>query len=170
MKNKSNQKNQGNQIPQSSVKTINKRILIIAGLVLAVVAAYMFWPSAEITPTEISKAPVPAASAKAPDAEKEKLIGRWQRTDGGYIIELKNPTSSGLIEANYFNPNPINVGKSAWQIKEGRLMVMVELQDQNYPGSLYNLKYQPETDKLAGSYFQAVERQTYNVEFTRLQK
>ena len=76
----------------------------------------------------------------------------------------------GLIDAGYFNPNPINVGKSAWQNKDGRLMVMVELQDQNYPGSLYNLEYQSHVDKLTGTYFQAVERVSYNVEFIRLKK
>jgi uncharacterized protein (DUF2147 family) len=168
--NKSNKKNQGNQIPQSPAKNLNKRILFIAGLILLVLAAYMFWPSAEITSTEISEAPVPAASAIAPAADKEKLVGQWQRSDGGYIIDLKNPTTSGLIEANYFNPNPIHVGKSAWQNKAGRLMVMVELQDQNYPGSLYNLEYQSQADKLTGTYYQAVEKQTYNVEFTRIQK
>ncbi|MGL6268341.1 MAG: hypothetical protein ACRC2O_10445, partial [Chitinophagaceae bacterium] len=96
MKNKSNQKNQGNQIPKSSVKNINKRILTIAGLLLIALIAYKFWPSPELSPTENIIAPAPVESAKAPDVEKEKLIGRWQRTDGGYIIELKNPTSSGL--------------------------------------------------------------------------
>ena len=170
MKNKSNQKNQGNQITQSPAKSKNKRILIFAGLLLITLIAYIFWPSPELSPSENIIAPAPAAIEKAPDAEKEKLIGRWQRTDGGYIIELKNPSPSGLIEAIYFNPNPINVGKSAWQNKEGILMVLVELQDQNYPGSLYNLTYQSQSDKLTGTYFQAVERQTFNVEFTRMQK
>jgi len=168
MKNKSNQKNQGNQIPQSSVKTINKRILIIAGLLLIALIAYIFWPSPELSPTENNISPAPVASSTVPAADKDKLVGRWQRTDGGYIIELKNPTPAGLIEAGYFNPNPIHVGKSAWQSKDGRLMVLVELQDQNYPGSLYNLEYQSAVDKLTGTYFQAVERVSYNVEFTRI--
>ena len=168
MKDKPNRKNQGSQIPKSSTKNNSSRILIAAGILLASLAAYMFWPSALNSSAENNITAAPVASSTAPAADKEKLVGRWQRTDGGYIIELKNPTQTGLIEAGYFNPNPIHVGKSAWQSKDGRLMVMVELQDQNYPGSLYNLEYQSNVDKLTGTYFQAVERVSYNVEFTRI--
>jgi hypothetical protein len=168
MKDKPNQKNKVNQIPTSSTKNKTSRILIAAAILLAALAAYIFWPSAETTPAESNTTPAPVANSPTPAADKEKLVGRWQRTDGGYIIELKNPTPAGLIEAGYFNPNPIHVGKSAWQSKDGRLMVLVELQDQNYPGSLYNLEYQSPVDKLTGTYFQAVERVSYNVEFTRI--
>ena len=170
MKDKPNQKNKVNQIPTSSTKNKTSRILIAAGILLAALTAYMFWPSALKSSEENNITPAPVASSKVTDVDKEKLVGRWQRTDGGYIIELKNPTPEGLIEAGYFNPNPINVGKSGWQNKDGRLMVMIELQDQNYPGSLYNLEYQSHVDKLTGTYFQAVERVSYNVEFIRLQK
>ena len=168
MKDKPKQKSQGSQIPKSSTKNNSNRILIAAGILLAALAAYMFWPSALKSSEENNITPAPVASSKVPDVDKEKLVGRWQRTDGGYIIELKNPTQAGLIEAGYFNPNPIHVGKSAWQSKDGRLMIMVELQDQNYPGSLYNLEYQTQVDKLTGTYFQAVERVSYNVEFIRV--
>jgi len=41
------------------------------------------------------------------------------------------------------------------------------LRDINYPGSKYNLQYDPETDRLIGTYFQAIQRQTFDVEFTR---
>ena len=168
MSEKSNQKKQGSQITKSSTKNNSSRILIAAGILLAALATYMFWPSSPKSSEENNITPAPAAPSTAPVADKEKLVGRWQRTDGGYIIELKNPTQAGLIEAGYFNPNPIHVGKSAWQSKDGRLMIMVELQDQNYPGSLYNLEYQTQVDKLTGTYFQAVERVSYNVEFIRL--
>jgi hypothetical protein len=167
MKSKPNNKKQVNQHPVSSNKKTN-RILIGAGLLLAGLAAYMFWPLAETVSEENNYVPVPATSTQTPVADKEKLVGRWQRTDGGYVIELKNPDAAGLIEAGYFNPNPINVGKAAWQNKSGKLMVMVELRDQNYPGSIYNLEYQPQGDKLTGVYFQAVEKVSYNVEFIRV--
>jgi hypothetical protein len=168
MKDKPNQKNKGNQIPTSSQKNKTSRILIAAVILLAAIAAYMFWPSEETTAEENKTTQATVSAPPLPAAEKEKLIGRWQRADGGYIIELKNPTQEGLIEAGYFNPNPINVGRSAWQSKDGRLMVLVELQDQNYPGSLYTLEYQSHVDKLTGTYFQAVERVSYNVEFSRV--
>lgn len=167
MKDKPNQKNQGNQIPASAPKNKNNRWFIISGILIIAVAAYMFWRSAEITPIENTVSSAPVAQSSSPDTIQEKLAGRWQRTDGGYIIELKNPTPEGLIDASYFNPNPINVGKSAWQNKAGKLMVLVELQDQNYPGSIYTLEYQPQGDRLTGIYFQAVEKVSYQVEFTR---
>jgi hypothetical protein len=169
MKDKPNQKKQGNLIPKSSTSKQSSRILIIFAVVLvAAFATFMFWPSAETTTAENYTTLAPDASSPSPAPDNKKLIGRWQRTDGGYIIDLKSPTPEGLIEAGYFNPNPIHVGRSAWQSKDGRLMLLVELQDKNYPGSLYNLEYQSQADKLTGTYFQAVERVSYNVEFTRV--
>ena len=52
-------------------------------------------------------------------------------------------------------------------MKEDILQLYVELRDENYPGSLYQLSYDPESDVLYGSYYQAVSRQTYEVYFTR---
>jgi hypothetical protein len=48
------------------------------------------------------------------------------------------------------------------------LKVFVELRDVNYPGSIYQLTYDPAADRLRGTYFQAALRETYDVEFTRL--
>ncbi len=48
-------------------------------------------------------------SAKA--AHKE-LIGRWVRPDGGYTLLIKAVNEDGIIDAEYFNPNPINVSKA----------------------------------------------------------
>ncbi len=122
--------------------------------------------SAEVTAPDAPE--VPAAPA-GPDAmPAEKFVGRWQRTDGGYVLEIKSLTPDGKLEAGYFNPNPINVGRAAWQNDGGRLMVMVELSDVNYPGSLYSLEYKAQGDMMVGTYFQAVEKQTYQVEFSRI--
>jgi hypothetical protein len=43
------------------------------------------------------------------------------------------------------------------------------LRDINYPGSTYNLLYDPTSDRLKGKYFQAVAGQTYEVEFVRVE-
>jgi len=43
----------------------------------------------------------------------------------------------------------------------------VELRDANYPGSTYNLLYDPMSDRLKGTYFQAVERLSFDIEFMR---
>lgn len=37
----------------------------------------------------------------------------------------------------------------------------------NYPGSTYKLIYDPSRDVLAGLYFQAMQQQTFDVEFVR---
>ena len=47
------------------------------------------------------------------------------------------------------------------------LTVFVELRDAGYPGCLYQLKYFPEQDGLAGVYFQAAQQQKYEVMFVR---
>lgn len=39
----------------------------------------------------------------------------------------------------------------------------------NYPGSTYKLIYDPARDALAGLYFQALQQQTFDVEFVRRQ-
>lgn len=46
--------------------------------------------------------------ACADEADPTKVVGRWMRTDGGYELELSNPTFDGRLTAAYFNPNPIN--------------------------------------------------------------
>jgi uncharacterized protein (DUF2147 family) len=122
--------------------------------------------SAEVTaPTAPEASAAPAAPPAMP---AEKLTGKWHRTDGGYVIEIKSLTQDGKLDVGYFNPNPINIGRAAWQNDGGRIMVLIELSDVNYPGSTYSLEYRPQGDMLTGSYFQAVEKQTYPVEFSRM--
>ncbi len=107
--------------------------------------------------------------AIAAEVEPLKVVGRWQRTDGGYILELTNPTFDGRLTAAYFNPRPINVSRSGWVLEQGNLLVLVELRDQGYPGSTYTLAYQPDTDRLVGIYFQAAAQQQFEVVFQRIE-
>ncbi|HVP79018.1 MAG TPA: hypothetical protein VMV04_14115 [Thermodesulfobacteriota bacterium] len=95
------------------------------------------------------------------------LEGRWIRPDGGYVLQLDEIKKDGSLKASYFNPRPIKVFSSKWSRKEGEINLFVELRDINYPGSKYNLQYDPKTDRLIGTYFQAVEKQTFNIEFVR---
>jgi hypothetical protein len=97
------------------------------------------------------------------------LIGRWLRPDGGYVLELSDPTPEGRLKAVYFNPRTINVSRAEWKLKDGLLRVFIELRDVNYPGSTYTLDYNPASDKLTGTYFQAALRQQFEVEFERTQ-
>jgi hypothetical protein len=100
-------------------------------------------------------------------SEPAKLLGRWLRPDGGYVLELSDPTPDGVLKASYFNPRPINVSRAEWKHQNGRLSALVELRDVHYPGSTYSLAYEPATDRLVGIYFQAALQQRFEVEFKR---
>ena len=99
----------------------------------------------------------------------EYLVGSWQRTDAVYRIEITAVGDEGMLDAAYFNPNPINVGKSGWRVHEKVLQIYVQMDDVNYPGSFYDLRYNKEKDILHGTYYQAVAKETYNVSFKRKQ-
>ena len=116
----------------------------------------------------IINTPAVATAADTPmPVDSKRLIGHWERPDGGYILEINEILKDGKLKAAYYNPRPINVARAEFSRKDGALVVYVELRDVNYPGSKYNLKYDPVSDKLIGTYFQAVQGETYSVEFNR---
>ena len=110
-------------------------------------------------------APASIALSQASETDFQKILGRWVRSDGGYVLELKKVRFDGSVEAAYFNPNPINVSKAEAMTKEGQFYIYVELQDVGYPGSTYRLIYKPETDSLIGIYHHAGIKQNFNVFF-----
>jgi hypothetical protein len=99
--------------------------------------------------------------------EFQKLAGKWVRPDGGYILQIRGVDNIGIMDAAYFNPDPIHVAKAAAFTEAGTTRVYVELRDVNYPGCTYTLTYDPNSDLLAGDYFQAAIQQHYEVEFIR---
>ena len=101
-------------------------------------------------------------------ADYRPLIGRWQRTDGSYVIEIKRVATDGAMEAAYFNPRPINVFRAKASEFKDHLKVEVELRDTGYPGSTYTLLYDPDKDALLGVYYQAVQQQNFDVMFVRM--
>jgi hypothetical protein len=98
----------------------------------------------------------------------QALQGRWQRTAGGYVLEIRGVEPGGKVTAAYFNPRSINVAKAEATQTGGAIKVFIELRDVNYPGSTYTLTYNPAHDRLTGLYFQAVERTNFEVSFTRM--
>lgn len=119
--------------------------------------------------------PGPALAVQAADAtqfageksDERRLIGRWVRPDGGYVLDLKAIGADGAVQAAYFNPRPINVSRAELRRNEEGVGVFIELRDVNYPGSTYNLRYDTQADRLIGTYFQAVHGETYRIEFIR---
>lgn len=131
-------------------------------------------------PVSAPAATTPAAgSAPAPTATKatpavpeavRKLLGKWVRADGGYVLELKSADLSGVLDAGYFNPKPIRVSRAVWMQGGQGLQVAVELNDVGYPGATYVLTYDAANDKLAGQYTQPQMQQTFDIEFVRQPK
>lgn len=129
--------------------------------------------------TASASAPVPASApaAPAPAAAKaevpepvRKLLGKWLRSDGGYVLELRSADLSGAMEAGYFNPKPIKVSRAVWMQGGGGFQVAVELNDVGYPGATYVLTYDAAADRLAGKYTQPAMQQTFDIDFIRQAK
>ena len=95
------------------------------------------------------------------------LVGKWIRPDGGYIISVNGVDPDGRVDAGYFNPRPINVSRAEASAAEGRVRLFMELQAAGYPGSTYELVYDPSHDALVGIYFQAAMQQRFEVVFVR---
>jgi len=98
----------------------------------------------------------------------QPLIGRWQRTDGGYIIEIHSIALDGKTAAEYFNPRSINVEKAQASIHKEQIKIEVMLRDVGYPGSAYTLIYAPDQDALGGYYYHPVSGQYFDVLFVRM--
>ena len=144
-------------------------------LAVAVVAAGVLWwvkgrhadapPAAAPAAVNTTNQPAPAAT---PNPGFEKLTGKWQRTDGGYIVEIRSVEPGGKLDAAYFNPRPINVAKAQASQEGAVTKVFIELRDVNYPGSTYNLAYEAASDQLTGIYYQAALQQRFEVVFVRM--
>ncbi len=99
----------------------------------------------------------------------QKIQGKWLRTDGGYVLEVRSIAEDGTMDAGYYNPKPINVSEARATQDNDLLKVFIELRDVNYPGSTYTLEYDPDDDVFKGIYFQAVQKQSFPVTFVRME-
>lgn len=154
------------------VVTRNATRLAGGGLALLLAAgALACGPRAADPAPQVRAEMSPAASASAAAATTapafDRLLGRWARTDGGYVLEVRTIDAQGRADLSYLNPRPIHVEQALATRAGETLTLFVELQDVNYPGSSYNLAFSPAGDILEGTYFQAVEGQTYSVTFER---
>jgi hypothetical protein len=162
---------------RSSGPTKQQRLSRRATFGVAVIAALLttgaWWgltkTRGQAAPTNAGTAPAtstgngPARDASTPN----QLLGRWQRSDGGYVLEFRAVAPEGTLDAGYFNPAPIKVSVARVTSVAGVIGANVELRDVNYPGSTYTLTYDAANDLLVGKYFQALEQQTFDVVFAR---
>jgi hypothetical protein len=107
---------------------------------------------------------------KTTSGNMSDLVGQWHRTDGGYVIHIRAVDPSGFLETSYYNPRPINVSQSYVEDRSGMLSIFIELWDENYPGSTYELTFDPIQDVLYGSYYTPVAGQTFEVIFLRVEQ
>jgi hypothetical protein len=140
-------------------------IFAIAALLLSSCSRHADEASAAKTAAPVA-APSPAAGLE----QVKRVTGKWLREDGGYVLEIKGGAAGGVLEATYFNPQQnraINVSRAAWFEGGGKLQVLVELNDEGYPGATYVLQYESAADKLIGQYQQPAMQQTFAIEFVR---
>ena len=84
-------------------------------LTVAIITAIAFFllrgteTVAQSTAPQTTKESVAVPGARA---GFDRLQGRWQRPDGGYILEIREIDGSGKMVAAYFNPRPINVSRA----------------------------------------------------------
>jgi hypothetical protein len=95
------------------------------------------------------------------------LKGRWFRTDGDYVIEIKSVGAGGQMQAAYYNPKPINVSRAEAKLSGAAVTIFIELRAPGYPGSTYTLIHDPKSDELKGVYHHAGLQQDFDVVFVR---
>jgi hypothetical protein len=95
------------------------------------------------------------------------LTGKWRRPDGGYVIEMSKVATEGTLEANYFNPRPINVASARWRFAGDRLQLRLDLNDTGYEGAYYLLHFDSASGQLQGEYHPA-NQEVYQVVFDRV--
>jgi len=95
------------------------------------------------------------------------LQGNWVRPDGDYTISIKGVDAGGKLDATYANPNPLPFAKAQASSEGGSIKVFLELTAGGYNGSTYTLTYDPAKNVLKGVYYQAVQRQKYDVVFNK---
>jgi hypothetical protein len=111
--------------------------------------------------------PASAAAVAQSKVSTEALKGTWLRPDGGYRIVIQGVGADGKLDAMYFNPARLPFAKAQVSQSGATFRVNLELQAGGYAGSTYDLVYDPSTDRLKGTYYQAVAKQRFDVVFVR---
>ncbi len=155
------------KVPNPVVSISSKRpvagIAMDLRLVLSALAFLSF-----LLPEACGHPPATSPIGRTDPGHSWVLKGTWERPDGGYLLRISSVADTGEMEASYFNPRPIHVARAKTFRSEGRLKAIIELRDENYPGSTYYLTYDPANDRLQGSYYQAVAHEIYQISFVRV--
>jgi len=123
-------------------------------------------PAPASTPPAASPA-APTITASDTPAHFRPLLGEWLRPDGGYVLSVNGVGPDGRAAVAYFNPRPIRVARAEARREGETVGLFVEFDDVGYPGSTYTLGYDAASGQLKGVYYQAVQRQQFDVDFVR---
>jgi hypothetical protein len=156
----------GKQQPEAKGKS-SRVSWVLVGLAAAVALAGIYLVFMRQGPA--SKGTESPPPPEAGSADFQVLVGKWMRPDGGYIIAVQGVDPDGRVDAGYFNPRPINVSRAEASAEGKTIKLFLELQGMGYPGSTYELTYDPKNDVLFGIYFQAAMQQRFDVVFVRRQ-
>jgi hypothetical protein len=152
-------------------RTARRKWLLAAGggvvVVAMVVVSAALLTSRDRQPPE-ARAPSPSVVPSEGRLEAQRLVGNWLRPDGGYVLGIRAVDPTGRVEATYSNPRPIHVAQANTSSTGSTIKLFVELRDVGYPGSTYDLTYDPNNDMLQGIYFQAQIQQSFDVVFVRM--
>jgi len=143
-------------------------VLLVVVLVAVVVVAGVWWLRSG-RDTEGEPGTGGSKSAAVTVEQVELIVGRWRRTDGGYIIDIRGLDAAGNLMVAYYNPRPINVSQAQVVKSTEGLHVFIELRDTGYPGATYRLDFDGDKDVLTGLYHQPSVNQTFDVVFARAQ-
>lgn len=149
----------------NSGKTMSWILIGILVALVVIVGVWWLWNERATGVADTDGSEPVVVSAEQIDT----IVGRWRRTDGGYVIDIRGIDAAGNLKVAYFNPRPINVSQAQVVQSQGGLHIFVELRDTGYPGATYRLDYDSEKDVLTGLYHQPAVNQTFDVIFVRAQ-
>jgi hypothetical protein len=96
------------------------------------------------------------------------LKGRWQALDDSEIIDITNVDPTGRMEIKYFKSEPVQVAR-AQAARDGKATkVLIELRDPGSPCCIYDLTYDPGSDRLKGRYWFKGNSKSTDVFYTRI--
>ncbi|MBF0239323.1 MAG: hypothetical protein HQM12_16600 [SAR324 cluster bacterium] len=153
------------------------RLWIVIGVVMMIAVATVlnyYRPETASSPTKVNidrvekrkethQSPPPITYPATID--QEKLIGRWFRIDGRYVLEIKKVHPKGQLDAAYYNPRSIHIAESRIFQESSREKLFIKFQDEGYQGSSYTLDYEPQRNLLIGTYYHATLKQKFEVVF-----
>ena len=146
------------------MKNIKRKSIVVSALLSVMVCVFLFFG---LVDSVFSKTEQDVEQSSG-FAQAQRLEGKWVRADGGYRLVIEDVKPDGSLKASYYNPKKINVSISNWKVENDSIFLFIEMRYTNYPGSTYTLVYENEKDVLEGTYFLAVTKQSYNINFSRI--